>query len=203
MVFKLTYPQHIVIRGQCVYYCHDNSHGVALTHAQFLNLNDILNSSLKFMSYPLGGAACLMHYNGEMRLQTKTGFFTFYHKSWRVYKSSVHKRIQFILRHGGRARGEQNACHEVWRRHQPRRPTPTARWQASHWSSRNARGTNFRRKKHASLPQGNHSNPWKCERRSRQRHVSRIRASDSPASSSDDNLQSGDECAIEEEAMSI
>ena len=81
MLFKLTYPQHIVIKGQNVHYCHDPDHGVALTRAQFLNLNDILHAPLTLMSYPLGGAACLIRLDGEMRLQTQTGFFTFYHKS--------------------------------------------------------------------------------------------------------------------------
>ena len=203
MLFKLTYPQHIVIRDSCVYYYHNPSHGVVLTRTQFYNLNDILHAPLRLMSYPLGGGACLMWLQGEMRLQTKTGFFTFYRNSWHNYKRRVHRRIHFILRHGGRARGEPDAYHEVSHHDGSQTPASAARWHSSQWSARNARVSHRHRTKHASLPQRDRANSWRSVRRRRQRHVSRIREANAATFPSNDNIQSGDECSIEEETMSI
>lgn len=203
MQIKLAYPQHIVLKGQHIYYYHDLSHGVVITRSQFNNLNDILFSSLKFMAYPLGGGSCLMRFNGEMRLQTQTGFFTFYRKSWQVYKRWAHRHIHLILRHGGRARGESNANHEVSARYKSRRIASQARWQAPHWSSRNAHTPHIRRKKHTNLPQRDCSNPRRRHGRRRQCYVQRNRASNSPTSSSNESIEPCDDCTIEEEAMSV
>lgn len=203
MQIKLYYPQHIVLKGQHIYYYHDQSHGVVLTRSQFNNLNDILYSPLKFMAYPLGGGSCLMQFNGEMRLQTQTGFFTFYRKSWQVYKRWAHRRIRLILRHGGRARGESDANHEVSARYKSRRITSQTGRQAPHWSPRNAHTPHILRKKHANLPQRDCSNPRRRHGRCRQCYVPRIRTSNSPTSSSNDSIEPRDDCTIEEEAMSV
>ena len=203
MPFKLAYPQHIVLRERCVYYCHDVMHGVALTRSQFDNLNDILHAPLNLMSYPLGGGACLMHYQNEIRLQTQTGFFTFYRKSWHRYKRWVHKRIHFILRHGGRARGEPDAYHEMSQRYQSGKATSAARWYPSHRTPRNASISHQRWKKHANFPQRHRSNSRRRNRRNGQHYVSRIRETDSATTASDDNFQSSDECSIKEEVMPV
>ena len=51
MLFKLIHPQHIVMKGQNIHYYHDTSHGVTLSYL-----------------IRVGGAACLIRLDGEMRL---------------------------------------------------------------------------------------------------------------------------------------
>ena len=203
MPFQLIHPQFITLRKDCVYYHHDDRHGVVLSRAQFANLDDVLYSSLHLMSYPLGDGAYLTWCEGEMRLQTQRGFFTFYRKSWSKYKRHVHKRIRFILYHGERTSGELHANDEVLYANGSEASTSTPRWYPAHRSARNARIPNGRWKKHASVSQRYRTNPRRRFRRGRYQHVSRIRGEDSRASTPNDNFQSSDECSLEEETIPI
>ena len=186
-----------------MYYHHDNHHGVVLTHKQFENLNDIINSSLHLTSYPLGGGTWLIRSQGDWCLQTPSGFFTFYRKSWPIYKRRVHRRIRLILRHGERTRGEPDANYEVWQGHGPQTTASRPRWHPLRRSARNARVPHQRRSKHAGLPKWHRTNPRKRYRRSRPHHVPRIRGEDTRTPTPNDHLESSDECSIEEETMLV
>ena len=203
MPLHLTYPQHIIIKRQRVHYCHNDLHGAVLNRHQFANLHDIIHTPLNLKSYPLGGGAWLLQHARQHTIQTRYGFFVFYFKSWKKYIKQVHWRIRNILHNGKRERCEYDANNEGYNSNRSRRLTSRAWRKTTSGTTRNACDAYVRRKKYSNVSEWNNSNPRPRFSEPRQPHVSRTEELDSSTNLSDEDIKSGDECSIEEEAMSI
>ena len=153
--------------------------------------------------YPLGEGAWLMRTKEGMRLQTQTGYFVFYHNSWKKYKRHAHRRIHFLLRHGEGERCQYDADDESLQPYRSRRSAPRMRWKITSRATRNARATNFRRKKRSTLSKWHHSNTRSYPSERSRGHVSRIEDPNSFTSVTDEDIQYSDECTIEEETQPV
>ena len=203
MKFNLMRPQYIVVKRRCLYFHHDAFHGVVLSRNQFFNLNDIIYHDLKTLkSYPLGQDTWITQRHDGIHLQTPSAYFLFYHKSWTKYIRNVHRRILSYLRHGEGENCEYDADDEDDWPHQSGRLAQGPRWKTASRSTRNARRTHFRWKKHSTVSERHNPNPRRRPSARCRYHVPRADAQNTHPTVSDEDLECGDECTVEDEAQS-
>ena len=220
MTVTLNKKQHVFITSH-VHFQHRADSGkdyeIVLNWRQFLNLHDYIrnyNTLFHISNFPLGDGIWLYHKETVTELidHHKKRFFSFYEEAWINYRHDFHFLIYDSYKHGKPYDYQSDAKHDRQRRDRLRRykshiskhhkTLPRTTRDGSHEDDKWSKLTNVSQRKG--------SNSRSSFRRRGRKYASRIYRQikadkydyEDEASDGDDDLEHGDECAIEEESVS-